>query len=201
MTDWENRYQADDMPWEKGQAAPPLQEVLAKVAVHEWGNGPVLVPGCGFGHDVRVLAELGLMVLGVDVSETAVARADAFPKVGAETYEVGNFLNPEWQAGRAFTGWWEHTCFCAIDPADRGAYAKAAAECLVDGGLLAGVFFINPYDPGEERSGPPHGVTVAEVEQWFSPWFQRVEGWVPTAAYPGREGREWIGLFRKSPQG
>lgn len=201
MTDWENRYQAGDMPWEKGQAAPPLQEVLAKVAIHEWGNGKVLVPGCGFGHDVRVLAELGLEVLGVDVSETAVARADAFPKVGAETYELGNFLNPEWQKGRVFTGWWEHTCFCAIDPGDRGAYAKAAAKCVVDGGLLAGVFFINPYDPGEDRSGPPHGVTVEEVEQWFSPWFQRVDGWVPTTAYPGREGREWIGLFRKSTQG
>ncbi len=200
MTDWETRYLVGDMPWEKGQAAPPLQEVLSKIAVSEWGEGQVLVPGCGLGHDVRALAGHGLAVLGLDLSSTAVARAEQFPSVGLERYEVGDFLDPSWQNGRKFTGWWEHTCFCAIDPADRGKYVQAAADCLEVGGLLAGVFFINPYDPGEERAGPPHGVTVAEVEQWFAPWFERVEAWVPTSAYPGREGREWIGLFRKFAQ-
>ncbi len=200
MTDWENRYRAGDMPWEKGEAAPPLQEVIKKLAVSDWGAGPILVPGCGLGHDVRALAELGLSVLGVDVSETAVERAERFPKVGQERYELGDFLTPEWQVGRTFSGWWEHTCFCAIDPTQRSNYAKAAAACLVEGGLLAGVFFINPYDPGDDRTGPPHAVTVEEVEQWFSPWFERVDSWVPTTSYPGREGREWIGLFRKSTQ-
>lgn len=200
MTNWENRYLAGDMPWEKGQAAPPLQEIFAQLAVHEWGTGQVLVPGCGFGHDVRVLAEQGLKVLGLDLSETAIGRARDFPSAGDETYEVGDFLDPLWRGDRKFTGWWEHTCFCAIDPTDRSRYAQVAADCLVDGGLLAGVFFINPRDPGDVKTGPPHPVTVAEVEQEFSPWFERVASWVPTAAYSGREGREWVGLFRRITQ-
>jgi hypothetical protein len=98
---------------------------------------------------------------------------------------------------REFSAIWEHTCFCAIDPGDRKRYAEAVAGCLQEGGLLAGVFFLTPFDPGEEAVGPPFGVTVEELDAWFSPWFKRVEGWVPQAAFPGRAGREWIGLFRK----
>jgi methyl halide transferase len=200
MTDWEKRYLAGDTPWEKGGASPALFEVLAQTNLSAWGTGQILVPGCGFGHDVRVLAQHGLAALGLDLSETAVARAEKFSCTGSEQYEVGNFLDPDWRKGRRFTGWWEHTCFCAIAPADREKYVESAAECITEGGLLAGVFFINPYDPGEERLGPPHGVTVEEVKLWFAPWFTLVEDWVPKSAYAGREGREWVGIFRKLPQ-
>jgi SAM-dependent methyltransferase len=195
MTDWENRYQTGDMPWEKGQASPPLLELLGRPVA--WGKGPVLVPGCGYGHDVRALGELGIPVVGVDISPTAVERAREFARTGMETYELGDFLDPEWRVGREFSAIWEHTCFCAIDPVDRKRYAEAAAGCLAVGGLLAGVFFLTPFDPHEEAVGPPFGVSVEELDAWFSPWFERLEGWVPQAAYPGRAGREWIGLFRK----
>jgi methyl halide transferase len=177
-----------------------LVELLGKLEVAEWGAGPVLVPGCGFGHDVRELAALGVPVLGVDIAPTAVAKAREFPAVGREAYELGNFLDPAWRAGRKFSALWEHTCFCAIDPAERGRYAEAAAACLEDGGLLAGVFFLRPFDPGEEQKGPPFGASLEELDEWFLPFFERVDGWVPRAAYPGREGREWIGLFRKMRQ-
>ena len=198
MTNWEDRYLAGDMPWEKGQASPPLLELLGKSV--DWGNGPLLVPGCGYGHDVRALGVLGIPVLGVDLAPTAVERAGEFPQTGVETYELGDFLDPQWRAVRKFSAIWEHTCFCAINPVDRGRYAEAVAACLDDGGLLAGVFFLNPFDPGEEAVGPPFGVTVEELDGWFSPHFARVDGWVPEMAFPGRKGREWIGLFRKLPQ-
>ncbi|MES2438689.1 MAG: methyltransferase domain-containing protein [Verrucomicrobiota bacterium] len=200
MTDWEDRYQAGDIPWEKGQGAPPLTELLDELELEEWGKGPVLVPGCGLGHDVRVLSALGLPVVGVDISPTALELAREFSKTGEETYEQGDFLDPAWREGREFSAVWEHTFFCAIDPADRGRYAEAVAGCLPDDGLLAGVFFLNPFDPGEEASGPPFGVTVDELDAWFHPWFRRVNGWVPHGAFPGREEREWLGLFRKVEQ-
>lgn len=200
MTDWEGRYQAEDTPWEKGQAAPPLIELLAEAQPVDWGNGPILVLGCGFGHDVRALGVIGIPVVGVDLSATAVARAREFPVAFAETYEVGDFLDPAWLAGRQFSAVWEHTCFCAIDPADRGRYAEAVAGCLPVGGLLAGVFFLNPRDSGEVAEGPPFGVTVGELDAWFHPWFRRVDGWIPYSAFPGREEREWIALFRRQAQ-
>lgn len=195
MTDWEKRYQLGDTPWEKGGAAPPLHELLERGV--DWGAGPILVPGCGLGHDVRALATLGAPVVGLDLSPTALERAREFPPVGAEVYELGDFLDPAWHLGRRFSAVWEHTCFCAIDPSERGRYAEAAAACLEQGGLLAGVFFLTPFDPGEAVCGPPFAATVEELDAWFAPWFERIDGWVPSAAYPGRESREWIGLYRK----
>lgn len=199
MTDWENRYLAGDMPWEKGAPAPPLLEILERIPRETWGAGPILVPGCGLGHDVRALAVLGIPVLGLDISPTAVARAEDFPKEGMESYAPGDFLDPAWQEGRKFSAIWEHTCFCAIDPSQRGRYAEAVAACLPEGALLAGVFYLNPNDPGEEEDGPPFGVTVEELDGWFSPSFELVDAWVPRVAYPGREGKEWVGLFRRRP--
>jgi hypothetical protein len=200
MTDWEARYQTGDMPWEKGCPAPPLQELLERCGPEIWGSGEVLVPGCGLGHDVRALAAQGLAVRGVDLAETAVALARAFPAVAAETYELGDFLEPAWREGRHFSAIWEHTCFCAIDPSRRADYAAGAADLLEAGGLLAGVFFLTPYDPGEETAGPPFPTTMDEIESWLSPWFERVDGWVPERAYPGRLGREWTALFRRTAQ-
>ena len=197
MTDWESRYQAGDTPWEKGQAAPPLLEVIEELETDEWGPGPILVPGCGLGHDVRLLSGLGIPVVGLDLSITALDQARRYPRVGQESYEIGDFLNPAWYEGKTFSAIWEHTCFCAIDPGDRGRYARAAAACLPDFGLLVGVFFLNPFDPGEDSTGPPFGATVEELDEWFSPWFDRVDGWVPYSSYIGREEREWVAIFRK----
>jgi SAM-dependent methyltransferase len=197
MTDWDERYRLGDTPWEKGQAAPPLLEVINRCERDIWGDGAVLVPGCGLGHDVRALAGVGVQALGLDLSPLAVEMAREFPVVGGEIYEVGNFLDAGLWADRKFSAMWEHTCFCAIDPAQRQAYAEAAGQLLIDGGVLIGVFFITPFDPGEDHAGPPFATTIEELDQRFAPWFERIGGWVPERAYPGREGREWIGLFRK----
>ena len=109
-----------------------------------WGGGPVLVPGCGSGHDVRAIAETGVPAIGLDIAETAVAKARAIPCDGPASYEHGDFLDPAWRAGRSFPAIWEHTCFCAIFPQQRGAYAEAAAALLPEGGILAGVFYLTP---------------------------------------------------------
>lgn len=200
MTDWDERYRTGDIPWEKGEPAPPLLEFLERRGVECFGEGPVLVPGCGLGHDVRALAASGVKAVGLDLSPLAVERAQGFPRVSGETFEMGNFLDPAWHVGRKFTAIWEHTCFCAIDPGQRVNYAKAVAGLLGQGGILAGVFFLTPHDPGEETAGPPFATTLAELESWFSPWFERIDGWVPQRAYPGREGREWVGLFRRQTE-
>lgn len=201
MTDWEARYQTGDMPWEKGQAAPPLLELFEKRGREIWGEGPVLVPGCGLGHDVRALAGHGIDALGVDLAATAIQKAREFPSVGSEGYELVDFLDPVWRKDRKFSAIWEHTCFCAIDPSLRPAYAEAAAGLLGSGGILAGVFFLTPYDPGEESPGPPFPSTLAEIEGLLEPWFEWLDGWVPERAYPGRAGREWIGIFRRRGEG
>ena len=54
---WEQRYQASDMPWEKGAPSPGLVDFLA--AHPDLPRGTVCVPGCGSGHDVREFAQGG----------------------------------------------------------------------------------------------------------------------------------------------
>jgi SAM-dependent methyltransferase len=127
MTDWNERYRKGETPWEKGAPAPPLLELLGKVDAEIWGDGSVLVPGCGTGHDVRALAAKGFPVLGLDLAEEAICRAHSHPEVGGESYEVGDFLDAGWRVGKCFSAIFEHTCFCAIDPARRADYANLQA--------------------------------------------------------------------------
>lgn len=198
MRDWEQCYQDGRTPWDRGDAAPPLLETIARHGPDLWGAGTVLVPGCGLGHDVRALAAAGIQAVGLDLAPTAVAKARELPAAAGETYEVGDFLDPAWREGRRYTAIWEHTCFCAIDPALRSRYAEAAAGLLESGHVLVGVFYLQPLKPGEEpHEGPPFGVTVAELDETFGPWFERIDGWVPERAYDGREGREWVGIYRR----
>lgn len=197
MTDWNERYRKGETPWEKGAPAPPLLELLEKTDPEIWGCGPVLVPGCGTGHDVRALAASGLHARGLDLAEEAIHRAKVHPMLGCESYEIGDFLDAGWRAGKSFSAIWEHTCLCAIDPARREDYAQACAELIPPGGCLVGVFFLTPYDPGEESVGPPFPAEVDELDSHFSPWFEREVAWVPKTAYPGREGREWLAVYRR----
>lgn len=186
--DWDARYRAGDMPWDRG-AAPPIAEFLRTHDI----TGEVLVPGCGTGHDVRLLAGHGARVTGLDLSETALAMARNLPPVAGELYHSGDlFALPEEWTGR-FDWVVEHTCFCAIPPARRADYVKAVARVLKPGGFLLGVFFL---DPGVEQ-GPPHGATREEIAGLFDPFFHLEREWKPADAFPEREGGELCQLLRK----
>jgi SAM-dependent methyltransferase len=198
MIDWEARYGLGDTPWEKGEAAPPLLELMARRSPAElWGGGPVLVPGCGFGHDVRAIAATGVPVVGLDLAASAIAGAECFPKAGLETYLQGDLFGSGWRPQDGFAAWWEHTCFCAIPPSDRPRYARAAAELVRPGGLLCGVFYLTPNDPGEEDQGPPFNASIEEIDGLLAPAFERIDAWVPQQVFPGREGREWTAIYRR----
>lgn len=195
--DWESRYQSGDTPWEKGVQHPTLPLFLRQSPLH----GRVLVPGCGSGADVRAIAEAMKAdktgeVFGLDCAPSAVARAHAIPRIGQESYIQGDLfaLPAEWEG--SFDAVWEHTCFCAIDPASRGDYARAVAKALRTGGILAAIFFLDPgLDPGE--SGPPYGVTREELDALFTPAFELLRAEPVVATYPGREGGEELRVYRR----
>lgn len=197
MKDWETCYQIGDTPWDKGSAAPPLVELLERIPLQQWGTGPILVPGCGLGHDVRLLASHGLSVVGADLSPTAIKLARETLAAGNESYLLADILNPNWRPETQFSAVWEHTCFCAIDPSLRALYAQSIAQYVNDGAYFFGVFFLRPHDPPNEKLGPPFGVSIAEIKKTFAPYWSFVEGWVPSSAYPERYQREWIGIFKK----
>jgi SAM-dependent methyltransferase len=163
---------------ERGDLAPPAR---------------VLVPGCGAGHDARFLAARGFEVVGIDVSPLAVERAAALAAGDGvtATFLVVDLFAPPASLGR-FDVVWEHTCFCAIDPARRDDYVDAVAELLRPGGRLFGLFFaIRP------ETGPPFGATAEEIRHRFARRF-RVDALRPaTDSHPARLGKElWAEMTR-----
>jgi SAM-dependent methyltransferase len=189
-TDWEKRYQTGDMPWEKGAPSPGLVEYLKN---NPPLAGKILVPGCGFGHDVRAISNLQNEVSGLDLAASAICGAQKFPHTGNETYRLGDLFDLPTEMLGVFDWVWEHTCFCAIDPSMRSEYARSVAGALKPGGHLLAIFYLNT---GHEE-GPPFDVTIAELDTLFGGAFELVREWPPGAAYPGREGREWMRLLRR----
>lgn len=187
ITNWDQAYQENFTPWDKGLPAPPLAEWLD----HNTLTGRVLVPGCGVGHDVAYLVSRGIDAYGLDIAPTAVERARArYPQL-AERFVCADLFEFRGE----FQAIVEHTCLCALPPAWRTKYRDAVAGLLKPGGLLVGVFFINPeMDPGE--TGPPFGITHDELSSLFAPRFEVLESCIPAKAYPGREGRECFRVMR-----
>lgn len=193
--DWEAKYQAGEMPWDHGEAAPPLVEALAVLPREVWGDGEVLVPGCGTGHDVRALARAGLRPVGLDLSPSALALAARHPAAGGERYLAGDLFEPEWRSEVDCSAVWEHTCFCSMPPADRARYVDAVAAVLAPGTCLVGVFYLRPGPRDDGLPGPPFGIGEEELVDLFAGCFSFVSGWVPGLAYPSRAGREWLAVF------
>ena len=186
--DWDGRYREGTTPWDKGYGAPPLEEFLDRHPV----TGTVLVPGCGRGHDVRLLADRGTEPLGLDISQAAIDLASALPKTGAERYEVGDFLEDGFRL-KGFDWVFEHTCFCAIHPNQRPDYVEAVRRSLKPGGHFLAIFYVNI----ENTESPPFPVSETEIDRLFHSFFETLESWVPGRSYPERAGRESMRLMRK----
>jgi SAM-dependent methyltransferase len=197
--DWEERYESGDTPWEKGAPAPPLLEWLeSRGSIH----GDVLVPGCGSGHDVRAIsaASPDAKVIGLDIAQSAIDRDGQFSLVGNETYQRADLFDLPAGLINRFDWVFEHTCFCALEPARRVDYVRAITRALKPEGALLAIFFLNPWDPGEMPAGggPPFAVTHEELDLLFATHFELVEELKPRRAYPEREGREIIRLLRRN---
>ncbi len=196
MTDWNDCYARSETPWEKGRETPVLADVMGRHAAVF--RGRVLVPGCGFGHDARMLAGRGMQVTGVDIAPLAIEKAKSLdPGRRVDFRAASLFELPEDLRG-AFDMVWEHTCLCALNPDMRELYVRGVATALKPGGVVAGVFFLNPeMDPGE--TGPPFGIQVGELKAlWKSVGLEPVDQWMPEVGYETRVGRELAMVLREA---
>ncbi|MEP6686438.1 MAG: methyltransferase domain-containing protein [Verrucomicrobiota bacterium] len=191
QTDWEAAYRLGETPWEKGKAHPALIDFLTE-------NGPVagevLVPGCGFGYDVRALSAPGNHVIGIDLAPFAISKAKAFPKVTREEYLLADLFALPVEFDSKFDVVFEHTCFCAIDPTRRTNYVETIGRVLKPGGKIIAIFFLNP---DHAEGGPPYGVPGADLDALFGAPFSLENEWIPRRTYEGREQRELMRVLRK----
>ena len=191
VTNWEEKYQTGDTPWNKGEPSPGLMDFLAN---HPGAvRGPVAVPGCGFGHDACAWARAGVAAVGFDLAPSAVALARKHAPAGLPvSFEQADFL--EGNPPRRFNALFEHTLYCAIQPEMRAAYARAAARWVQPGGTFVAVHYFLPV--GEE--GPPFGCDRNEILSRFSDGFELLGEWIPRS-YPNRVGLERLFWWRRRP--
>ena len=189
--DWNAAYEANEIPWDKGVAAPPLRAFLKRSPI----VGRVLVPGCGLGHDVRLLAEQATSVVGLDIAPRAVSQAQPLTAEGDVSFEVADFLNLPIRYHEQFDAVVEHTCLCALDREQRVAYARSVVQALKPGGTYLAVFYrvVSDYD----GDGPPHPISAEEIDALFGVDFEMIEREVPVETYPSRPvGSEEVCLMR-----
>lgn len=183
-TNWEERYQSGDMPWEKGQASPGLVDFLA--AHSDLPRGTVLVPGCGTGHDVRAWARMGFQVTGLDLAPSAIRLCEERTRAAGlkADFRLLNFLEAEPFA--QFDYLFEHTLFCAINPSQRDAYRQAVVRWLKPGGQFLAIHYML-----REGTEPPFGCTQEELMSRFGSDFVLNKGYIPPS-YPNRAGLELL---------
>ena len=198
MNAWEQRYQSGDTHWDKGAPSPGLVEFLHERP--ELPHGSVAVPGCGFGHDVRAWAEFGFNVSGFDIAPSAIvgareqtgiwepARAEKHRAVNTPPIVLCDFLHDD--APFQFDYVFEHTLFCAIQPAQRDHYVEALLRWIKPGGTYLAVNYIVC------EGGPPFPVDREELWRRFRPHFHLIDQWVPRS-YPNRTGRELMSWWRR----
>ncbi len=136
-------------------------------------------------------------MLGLDIAPLAIQMAkQSHPELPASTWQLGDLFELPSQSPEGFDAVVEHTCFCALPPDLRSKYRDVMRAILKPGGLLIGVWFINPdLDPGE--TGPPHPLPLDELNALFADDFDIVTDYVPDQAFPGREGRERVRVLRR----
>ncbi len=195
-THWNQCYAEANTPWDKGLPSPALVQALQKHPV----KGRVLAPGCGAGHDAAFVASLGCDVTGLDIAPLAIERAKAaHPELPEQTWLLGSLFDlPATHAGQ-FDAVVEHTCLCALHPRQRKDYRDAVHALLKPGGLLIGVWFINPeLDPGE--TGPPFPLPVEELDALFAEGFEVIDDYAPEVGFEGRIGRERVRVLKRVKQ-
>lgn len=191
---WEEKYQNGEVFWDKGAPSPPMKQYLESHSLH----GRALVPGCGHGHEVALAAAYGLDATGLDIAPTGIAKArEIYPNL-VNRFVVGNLFDPPAEMRDAFDVVLEHTCMSGLHPGLRPDYRRGVDLTLRRGGLLIGVWFIEPdLDPGDQ--GPPFPFSVPDLTTLFADGYEIVDDYVPDVSFPSRINRERVRVLRRLP--
>jgi 3-hydroxyisobutyrate dehydrogenase-like beta-hydroxyacid dehydrogenase/SAM-dependent methyltransferase len=195
---WDQRYRDGRDGWELGAPTPPLEAFLRHDPRRPLPPGPVLVPGCGRGHEAALLADLGFEAVGLDISREALNEAQRLHGSGqpglrwlqADLLDAAS-LRSAGLADGSLQGVVEHTCFCAIDPSRRGDYLAAVTRLLAPGGWLLGLFWCHGR-PG----GPPFGSDADELGGQLRGAGLVPLLWEPAQGSVAERPDEWLGLWQ-----
>ncbi len=183
---WDLRYEARFQPWDAHGIPGQLRAYVAARTPRR-----VLVPGCGSAWDVRLFAESGWTVLGIDFSAEAIAAARPVLGRFAGCARQADFFAPIAEA--PFDVVYERAFLCALPRRLWGAWGARMAELVKPGGELAGFFFLDAGD-----RGPPFPLhSQGELDALLHPAFERMEDAGVADSLKVFEGRERWQVWRR----
>ncbi|MEV6139417.1 class I SAM-dependent methyltransferase [Nocardia sp. NPDC051990] len=156
---WDASYQDGPAPWDVGRP----QQAIVRLGAAGGFAGAVLDAGCGGGENALHVAALGFSVLGVDVAETALARARA--KAAERGTDVAFIAADALQLellSRKFETVLDSGLFHSFDADERPAYVASLASVTEHGGTLYVLCF---SDEGPDTG--PHPVSRNELYTAF----------------------------------
>ncbi len=154
---WELRYDSGRVPWDLQGAPHALDDYLRRTAP----GRTVLIPGCGFGHEVRSFHQAGWTPIAIDFSAAAVTRAKAGLGPLASCVRQADFFGPE--IAGPFDLVYERTFLCALPVQRWPAYARRMHDLLRPEGVLAGIFY-----HGIDPDGPPFPIDAGTAAALFT---------------------------------
>jgi SAM-dependent methyltransferase len=142
------------------------------------------VPGCGSGYEVRLFAERGDKVLGIDFADAAVERTRQTLGRFADRVRKADFFALD---EAPFDLVYERTFLCALPRRLWPQWAARLPALVRPDGLLAGFFF---FDDNER--GPPFGIASERLHQLLDGNFELIEDAPipPPQSVPVLAGRE-----------
>lgn len=170
QNNWERIYRETrpgELPWED---ANPSTELVALIESGKVEMGAVLDICCGSGNNAVYLARQGYTCHGIDISPTAIARAQrnaARERVSCELI-AGNAIELPYP-DNTFTLVFDRGCFHSIPPRDREAFIQGVFRVLKP----AGKYLLICFSSKDHRSwGPPYSFSPSDIERYFSALFK-----------------------------
>lgn len=188
---WEADYTRGTDGWDLSGPTPVFKRLASS---GQFTPGRMMVLGAGRGHDAREFARHGFQVMAVDFTLYAVHEMQrlAEPNAPVEILQHDLFTLPR-ELDNSFDYILEYTCFCAIDPQRRSAYADMVMRLLKPGGIYIDLAF--PLD--DHAGGPPFAVSLSEILALFSARaFTLLRRETPADSVPQRRGLEQLLIFR-----
>lgn len=189
-TYWSHIYQTEDPKWELNRPSPVLVEMLPKLRLP---RQRVLILGSGSGNDAALFAQAGHLVTAVDFSSEAIEQAKKKYGHLQIQWVCADVFNLPIQMNGGFDLIFEHTCFCAVNPALRNKLIGVWKRLLADNGHLFAVLFTM-----EKKMGPPFGGTEWEYRERLKKHFQFIYWGRWRQSIQGRDGKELFIYAKKT---